>query len=256
MKFLKANYEKIILSIVLLGLLGVVGFLPVKVGQLKEQLIVDLGIPQRKALDPSDLSENLKSVGRVSRRLPGDLSEPSPLFGPDQWVKTRLGLARNKGDSALGPKAMKIMSIRPLYFRAEFDKTVGSVEKVRYQFRVTQEATGKSKRPKVRSAELGKKNDVFFLRKITGSTDNPESFVLEMNDSKEMIPVVNGEPFERIDGYETDLLYAPENRKYSKQRKGDSIKFPTGKYKIVVITENEVVFSAEPTGKRVRISYQ
>ena len=63
------------------------------------------------------------------------------------------------------------------------------------------------------------------------------------------------QPFRRIDGYMVDLKYAPETKTWTSRRVGASLSFNGEDYKIVAITENEVVLSAKSNYKKWTIKY-
>ena len=90
MEFLKKNYEKVILSVVLLGLAVAAGLLLTQVAEENRRLedIRNLNLttaPQE--LEPMDTSTNLTYLGRIQRSVPVVLSGTNNLFNPVTWQR-------------------------------------------------------------------------------------------------------------------------------------------------------------------------
>src|SRR3954462_3893553 len=88
MEFLKKHYEKLILSLVLLGLAAVAATLPMKVKQEKEreeQRKNDLINPVVKPFPPVDLSTNMQVLEKVKSPIHFDIAGKHNLFNPVQW---------------------------------------------------------------------------------------------------------------------------------------------------------------------------
>ena len=83
---------------------------------------------------------------------------------------------------------------------------------------------------------------------------NPTNLVVQLSDADEPQKMngTNGPPFKQVDGYTADLKYEGEDMK---ERRPDQVVNLDGEdYKIVSITEYEVVLSA-PNHKKTTIRY-
>src|SRR5208282_2386008 len=122
MEFLKKNYEKIILSLVLLGLVGVLAFMPVMIITDQERMrdLRTSVIPRKvQPLPPLDLSRQQAVLERLKSPNELDFSTTNKLFNPVKWVKTRDGAIVKA--AALGPNAAVVTKITPLYFSIALD---------------------------------------------------------------------------------------------------------------------------------------
>lgn len=73
----------------------------------------------------------------------------------------------------------------------------------------------------------------------------------------EPITVLKDKPFSQVVGYAADLVYAPGKQTFNHKRANDTIKLEDDPetYKIVAITRNEVVLSADSNKRRTVIKY-
>ena len=93
-----------------------------------------------------------------------------------------------------------------------------------------------------------------ILRAVKGPADNPAALELELTDTGDAISINKEKPFRRVDGYVVDLKYAPENRSFPNKRVDSSFVFGGNEYKIVAITQDEVILSA-PNQKKLTIKF-
>jgi hypothetical protein len=125
MEFLKNNYEKVILSVVLLGLAVAAALLPIWVAGEKRALEeIDNQITQteRKELKPVNLTTNEIVLQRVVKATALRLSGEHNLFNPVPWQRMRDGhLIPIRTGREIGPSALAITKIAPLYLRIEYD---------------------------------------------------------------------------------------------------------------------------------------
>src|SRR5688500_20190073 len=90
MQFLKAHYEKVILSVVLLGLLAAAALMPMKVSQERqnEEQRKEVLLPKAvKPMNPIDLTTNKQFVASVEQPKRVDLAGEPNVFNPDGWQK-------------------------------------------------------------------------------------------------------------------------------------------------------------------------
>ena len=77
--------------------------------------------------------------------------------------------------------------------------------------------------------------------------------MVELVDTNERGSVSKDKPYQRIDGYEVDFNYPPENKQITKKRLNDVITLGVDDYIIVDIRPNEAVLSARSNGKKTTI---
>src|SRR5216683_363534 len=122
MEFLKKNYEKILLGVIMVGLAVAVGFLPFKIASEKQKLEdMRTGYTKRpvKALTNLDLSLAESALALMANPALIDFSTTNRVFNPMPWQKT----AENRlirSDKA-GPTAAIATNITPLYLEITFD---------------------------------------------------------------------------------------------------------------------------------------
>jgi hypothetical protein len=260
MDFLKRHYEKIILGIVLLGLAGAVAFIPFKVANEKKELDQKREglIPRSvKPLTNLDLSVPEAALKHVAAPVALNFSTPHRLFNAMPWQKAASGQLIKYDDSHIGPKAVTITKLTPLYLIVSLEKVEVSETGARYTIFVEKQAAPQASQ-RIRKgayAKLNEKSDVFTLRKVDGPADNPTKLTLELNDSGETIAVTKEQPFKRIDGYMADLKYEPEKQSWPNCRIGRLIRLNGEDYNVIAISQNEVVLSAKSNQKKWPIAY-
>jgi hypothetical protein len=255
MDFLKKHYEKLILGVVLIGLIAAAGFIPFKVSNERKELDekkVSLIPRSVKPLTNLDLSIAQNSLKRVTEPVVVNFSVPHRLFNPMPWQKAVTGKLIKYDDSHIGPKAVSITKVTPLYLIITLDNVNISEQGPKYVMGVQKEAaTQASQRIKKETySKLNEKNDTFILRKIEGPADNPTKLTVELNDTGEMAVVTKEQPFKRADGYMADLKYDPEKQSWNNCRIGRALHFNGEDYNVVAISQNEVVLSAKSNQKK------
>src|SRR6266404_5979840 len=260
MDFVKKHYEKIILGIVLVGLAVAVAFIPFKVSNEKKELDdkrISLIPRSVKPLTNLDLSLPEMALKRVAAPAAVDFSAPHRLFNPMPWQKTTSGQLIKYDDSHIGPKAVNITRVAPLYLIISLDKVNISDAGPRYVIGVQKEAaTAAAQRVKKETyCKPNDKNDVFMLRKVDGPPENPTKLTLELNDTGEAAVVTPEQPFKRVDGYLADLKYDPEKQTWNNCRIGRQLHFNGEDYNVVAISQSDVVLSAKSNQKKWPIIY-
>src|ERR1041385_2712348 len=125
MDFLKKHYEKIILRIVLAGLAAAVPFIPFKVANERKELEekrINLIPRSVKPLTNVDLTMSEAALKRVSNPVVLDFAAPHRLFNAMPWQKATSGQLIKYDDSHIGPKAVTITKVTPLYLIISLDK--------------------------------------------------------------------------------------------------------------------------------------
>jgi hypothetical protein len=257
MESLKKHYEKILLSVVLVGLAVAAGWLVFRVSAVRESLDEASKTyfgGRVEALPLLDMSTNQAALKRLKSPPKCPLgSRGHNVFNPITWK--RLPDGRLVAFEDTGLKALVLTNLTPLYLRIEYLAAQGAGENTRYQFMVTREASPNPAlwHPISRMATLGNKNEVFVIKDIKGPKDNPSELVLELNDTKASVSVAKNKPYNEVAGYAADLRYDPENRLFNKQRTGQKISFAGSSFTIVAISSNEVTLEDSQTTKRTPI---
>lgn len=251
MEFVKKHYEKIILSLVLLGMAAVVVFMLFRIRQErayleeKEVNIVKKKNPY-KALPTADYDVALE---RARRFNPIVLSGPHNTFNPVMWQRKPDGtLLKIVTGKEIGPAAARLMAITPLYYTLEIERISGSS----YQMSVIREAAENvyERMKRLRYVSMtSPKTEFFLLKDIKGEPQNPTELVFELTDPKETVSVAPDKPYKRIDGYTADLRYDLENRDFTGVRNGETIAFAGDEY-VVEISADQVVLSAKSSTKK------
>ena len=254
MQFLKAHYEKIILSVVLLGLLAAAALMPMRVSEEreKEEQRKEVLLPRAvKPLVPVDLTTNSQSAAKAAEPKRVVLSGEHNIFNPVRWQRNNDGSIYRAYDA--GPAALQITGIRPLHLRVEFDQVAqpgATAEETRYRLQVLNEVA-RGNRPTPRDAAVGDRNNMFTIEKVIGADHlNPEALVVLLAGDKEPVSVTKQKPFERVIGYTADITHTVEKKKWDGVKVKDELNFGGETYNIVAITANEVVLSAKSNKKQ------
>jgi hypothetical protein len=257
MQFLKAHYEKFILSVVLLGLAAAAALMPVKVSKEreKEEERQRILLPKEvKPLAPIDLATNEQVLAQVSQPKRVILAGEHNIFNPVRWQRGQDGSIYRAQDA--GPSALQILDIRPLHMRLEFDQVTGTAADIRYRVIYLNE-TERSGRPSPRDAIEGQDYRNFKLEKVIGEDkSNPEALQLQLPNEKQPIRITKQQGFERVIGFTADLKHTVENRTWKDQRVKDELNFGGESYNIVAITANEVVLSAKSNKKQTVLEFK
>ena len=265
MQFIKRNYEKVLLGVVLLGLVVAAVFMLLLVSgekQAQEQRrFANINRPVRP-LAPVNLSYAEGLVKRAEAPFLLNYSDnTNRLFNPVRWQKDANGRVF-KNPVGTDIDRLEITKITPLYLTVSLDTVNASESGVRYGIGVEQQAASRANLRGRRSIfmsvgekkEYGEKKEPILLREVKGATNDPTELIFELGD--ERISVLKDKPFRRVEGYTADLKYPPENRNFPPGRRvGDKITLAGEEYNIVAITENEVVLSAKSNQKKWTIKY-
>ena len=250
MQFLKKNYEKIILGVVVLATLGVVAFLPIMVSQEKKKLddLESNVIPHNpKPLPPLDLSKEDEFLNRSKNSsISLNLESPHKIFNPVRWqLKNGAPFSNPSGEEIEKLQITKISPLWEIYSLESVSVTAGLP--THYGIGIThQAAAGQSGRNlKTTYVAMNQTTNNFTIVAAEGSEDDVTSMnvTLKLSDSGQTVVLTKAKPFERPEGYMADLVYTPDNKPFLNRRKTDAspIFFANEGYKIVDITEREVV---------------
>ncbi len=260
MQFLKKHYEKVLLSIVLLGLAAAAAALPYMVSQARAQIDSTVNSVVRSKAKPwiaLDLSTNQEVIRRIEGPVKVALAGQHNLFNPVKWVRREDGrVVKLASGNELGAGALVVTRIEPLDMSVTFDGVSTNADKLHYTLTVLKENISNTSTNQ-RSAQLGVRGQFFTIESVNGPSSAPESLVVRLKEGNELITVTKGRPYKRTVEYMADMAYPPQNQNLFKKREKDSIIISGdgGKqtYKIVAINQSEVVLSAEPSGKRTTV---
>ncbi|MBM3836453.1 MAG: hypothetical protein FJ398_00595 [Verrucomicrobia bacterium] len=263
MLFLKKHYEKILLSVVLLGLAVAAAALPLQVSHVRQFL--DETVTREVRRDPKPfkpLDEYLKTNEMVVKQFEGSVefnfSSPHNVFNPVTWRKAPNGRIDKILMGTEGPTALVVTNIDELRLVIQFDKAepvTGNPDQFRYFFTIIKDTDPAPRKSK--TAMLGQQNDMFQLTRVEGPVGDPTALHLEFKEPKFQVVVTKEKPFVAVIGHAADMLYPRDSKPFQRVRRNSILNLPRDpeKYKIVAITKNEVVLSAESTGKRTTIAY-
>lgn len=263
MEILKKHYEKVLLGVVLLGLAAAVAFLPFKIASEKQtlgDLVNQLSNPNPKPLTNLDLAGPEKLLKQLAVPARVDFSAPNRLFNPMPWQKAADGRLIKVDSSNIGPNALSVTNRKELCLLITLDDVTVTDSGGRFRIGVKREASDNPRdwAKTQKYCKKGDKNEIFVVREATAAPDNPTNVVLtlELNDTNERIKLTKEQPFKRIDGYSVDVKYPPENKTFPPaRREGATLSFNGEDYKIVAITENEIVLLAKSNEKKWTVKY-
>ena len=263
MLFIKKHYEKIILSVVLLGLAVAAAALPLQVSNVRRFLDETVTREVRKDPKPfKPLDEYLRTneivLGQFEGPVQFNFSTPHNIFNPVVWRKRPDGRLEKISNTETGAGALVVTKIDELKLMIEFDKAEpvgGGSNQFRYHFVVTRDTDSNPRKPQIATA--GVPNTAFTLTRVEGSSSEPTAMYLQLKDEKREAIVAKEKPHVRVIGYAADLKYPRDNKPFLRKRVKEVLTLPndTEKYKIVAISTNEVVLSAESTQKRTVIPF-
>lgn len=248
MQFLKKNYEKIVLAVVVIAALGIVAFLPIMVSHEKQKLddLENVSIPPHpKALPPLDLSKEDAFLKQAQAPVNLNLAEPHKVFNPVRWQLTaNHTLLRNPAGTEINN--LKIIKTSPLYeIYSLASVSVSPGLPTHYGIGIKHEAAASvaQRTAKITYAAMNQTTNNFTVVAQEGPEDDPTGVTLKLSDTGETAVVTKEKPYQRVEGYTADLMYVPENKTFLNKRKTDSapICFANECYKIVDIEESEVV---------------
>jgi hypothetical protein len=251
MEFLKKHYEKIILSVVLLLVAVMAFFLIVEVGSVSESLKEQLAaktLAKKAPLKPYDLTTNEATLAAVAK--PGLVVLAGPdhnTFNSTTWRRGQSGLIEPSAPRpGVGPEHLQYRRANPLYLDISFSSVAGTSDAPRYQFSITREyeRTPNKRRTTANSLTAGTQNDLFLLKEVKGPKEEPTEFVCELLETRQTFSVTKAKPFRKVMGFSADLRYEADRKDLPQKRVDENILLSGVSYKIVAITDDELVISA------------
>lgn len=261
MDFIKKNYEKILLGIVLAGLIGVLVFMFFYISADHEAMVNSSnGYIKRTAppLPDLDLSVESQALARVQGNYTLDFNTTNKLFNTMEWQKTADGsLIKISNGNEIGAGAAKVTGIHPLYFKLSFDETMTNEFGARYQVYVEKQAEKQlyKRRPEQHFVSVGDKNDSFELLSVSGDPSNPSALKVKLVDTGETVTVQPGKPYQRVDAYSADFSYAPEKKVFNGKRVGDLVSFAGVDYLVQDVNQDELVLEDQSNQRKYTLPY-
>ena len=114
--FIKAHYEKVILSVVLIGLAAAAALMPMKVSaeqEMMEQQTAGKLRPRVEPLPPIVLTNAIETLARATQPTQVDLAGEHNVFNPVRWEKAPNGGIRRATDA--GINAVEVTGIEPTH---------------------------------------------------------------------------------------------------------------------------------------------
>ncbi len=264
MEFIKKNYEKVILSVVLVGLIGVlVGMWFVIMAdeqRTEENTQQVIGRPQ--ALPPLDMSRQDAVLALLQHPTMLNFSATNKLFNPVQWQKdvNNGKLLKLSTGHEIGPGAAIVTKITPLYFIIALESVETNLATPHYKISVEHQGSPypAMRHPLPHYAGLNETVRGFFkLTGVQGPPEDPASLTLQLP-SGEYIAVKKDKPFERVEGYSADVKYdvAGDHVNATGLRVGDQLNFAGDQYNIIDINQNEVRLLAQSNQKKYVLPYR
>jgi len=243
MQYLKKHYEKVILVVVLLAVAGSAFWLTNQVETvrttLEEQLRQQIGGKQ-KELKPVDLAAATNAMSRLGAARSLQLSGEHKTVNPVAWLKNAAGFVR-AGDKGHG---LSIGKISPLNLAVTYTGVVGTGDPYRYQFTVEKayEKQPAKRRPLTTSLTEGTKNDTFLLREVKPPKESATEVTIEL--LAEKITLTKDKPYLKPMAYSVDFKSDATGRDLPTKRQDETISNNGTPYKIISISEAEVIIEA------------
>lgn len=252
----RAHYEKLVLTLVLLGLAGAVVYLNSTKAEEEKKIkdfLADVGRKSHTAVKPADTSANEAALKLIASPPGLNFSLPHHLLNPVRWQRRPDGelIKMAKGDEVGWPK-MIVSQVTNLNFVISLERTVNPGQ---YYFGITREAAERpaERKKKQRFATLNAKNEFFTLKEIKGPPEDPTELVLELADGVTQVSVTKDKPYTQVEGHEAELKYTVDGKTFPNLRLNSPLRFQGEDYIVVAIAPSEVVVSARSNDKKYTV---
>lgn len=261
MDFIKKNYEKLVLGVVLLAVAGVAVYLMYSVTQVREDLsnaLQQFDRAKKKEVAAVDLTTNAAVLSKVAKPAPVVLAGLDHYtFNPITWARAANGrLEPSKPRPDIGAAGLVYLKSHDLDLEIAFADVAGTPDSPRYQFSVRREyeKSPSNRRAMVESIPVGaeSKAQIFKVLEARGPKENPTEFLCELVSTREQFILSRTKSFRKTMGYAADLRYDAAKREFSQKRAGETLNLSGVTYKIVAIEKDELVVSA-PNSERTTV---
>jgi len=270
MDFLKNHYEKIVLSLVLIGLAAVGVWLTLQAVAFRGTIEqVEILKPNPSPPDPkaetNDFFEILTN-SRTPRRV--DFDGAHKIFNPEKILKnpvTRTRLPANE----LGPKAIQVVSIKPLLLRAKLEMKkirdrvtinlhyLSEFESGRYAERWNRTSLKDGKTVRMSSPLARMRQMRMLVNSVNLTPETPDQMAAELEltigSGLPRIIVLKGEQETALEmEYEADLHYPPDptNVEFKNVRNDKPLVFGGDTNTVMQVSSNSVTLRALSNFKR------
>jgi hypothetical protein len=273
MEFLKNHYEKIVLSLVLIGLAGAAGWLALQSMSFRRVFAgVNKMAPISKPPPTGDTTTKYK-VAMTNALAPQevDFDGDHKIFNPEKILLNEL-TRELVPNGKIGPKNLIVRDIRPLrlLLKAEPRTVVGrSTLYVHYlaEYETTTSArtrwgkgTAREGRPIRLSGTVSRyKRIMLTVNTVSGDLTKPESIKVELELAigaglPEPISLVGTNIWQKEIEFEADLFYPPLNREFAGIRVNYPLMFAGDTNTIIQMTPTEVTLRATSNQKRTTLA--
>ena len=259
MDFIKKNYEKIVLGLVLAGLIGALVFMLFYISSDRQQMEEksnSVTNPKTMQLTNLDLTANNGTLSRLKAPYALDFETGNKVFNPMEWQKGQDGLPVRA--AKIGPQVCVVTNITPLYLIITLDGVTTNELGARYTLGVEKQGapTKTKQRKQQRFVSVGEKpNDVFSLVEVKGAAENPDSVLIKLVDSGDTVSVSRDNPFRRVDAYAADFRYDPQNKVFHGRRVNDKVAFNSTDYLVSEISQNELILADQTNQKKTSLPF-
>lgn len=260
MDFLKKHYEKILLGVMLLGLIGVLVFMLFYIGSEKErmqQTSESYINPHPHELPGLDMTPFDSASARAKTPYRLDFETANKLFNPEDWQRA-LDNTLLKVATKIGPQVVVVTNISPLYFVVSLDSVITNELGVRYLIKAEHEAAPipARRRPVPYYCSAGEKGNADFeLLSVKGPPEAPDGLQLKLADTGEIVTIAKDKSYRRVDGYTADFRYDPEKKAFKARRAGDRVSFGGADYSVVEVNEHEVILQDLSNEKKTSLPF-
>ncbi len=266
MQFLKNHYEKLILSLVLIGLAAAAVVLMMKVGGIKddlEKVSLTRSSGSGTPLQPLERDTLSAKLELAKNPLAVDLGHPNLVFNPVVWKKTASdSVFPDRDGKSTGEGAVEVTSIVAKNLIIELVRVTGTEERPRYEFGITAEGAPerKNQRQKKKGVYAGDTgeyrnypesgtNFVFTLKEVQGAALEPTSLILEVEGEEMPVVITPDEPFKKVMLHVANMVHRQTREQYVQKTKGDSIVIEGEVFNIIAVSATQVVIESA-SGKR------
>ena len=250
----RQHYEKLILVFALL-VLAIAVFVLFRQSQAETQKVRQESeiITSRavQGIPAEDLSRHVALMNQITNPPPLNLSGEHNLFSPVRWQTNVFDgkFVRVRSGKDVGPDRLEVVSISPLELIVAWERAAGSGVYLSITNRVYEPRYQRSSQY-LRLNETNSRSPV-IVREIMGAPDNVTGAMIEFRKTGDRAEIDANKYAARVLDYEAELKYPLEDKTFTKVRAGSTIRFAGEDYKVVDITQNEVVITA-PNGRQYR----
>jgi hypothetical protein len=260
MDFLKKHYEKILLGLMLLGLIGVLVFMLFFIASETDAMnAIRTSVFDRPVHALTNLDTTLEDGALTRLQAPYllDFETTNKLLNPMDWQRGMDGQLIETVKKT-GPQVAVVTNIVPLYYIVSLDSVINNELGSSYVIKVERQAAPKlaQRQPSRHYVAKGDKaNDVFALVEVKGPPDNPDSLGLKLVENNEIITISKDQAYRRVAGYLADFRYDPEKKAFHAKRVNDKVSFGGVDYTVVDINQNELILMDQSNQKKTSLSF-